>query len=404
MRILHLIGSVNPAHGGPVEGVVQSSLVWAKLGHEREIVSLDYAGDPWVKTCPIKVTAVGWGGDKYEKLRKQIPWLRYGFSPRLVPWVSANCGRFDAVIVNGLWNYVALGGLLALRGRDVPYLVYPHGMLDPWFKKTYPLKHAVKQILWLLSEGPLLRSARYVIFTSEEERIACRDAFWPYRLNERVLSYGTADPPADRADQIEMFWSAFPQLRERRFILFLSRIHKKKGVDLLIRAFARVAGQQPDVHLVIAGPDLGGWRPQLEDLAKREGIGNRVVWPGMLKDKIKWGAFRAAEAVILPSHQENFGIAVAEAMACARPVLISNKVNIWREVASSKSGIVAADDLAGTEDLLQQFFRLSVDEREAMGIAARRCFLQKFEIERAAQELLALLEDIAHERPSHGHP
>jgi glycosyltransferase involved in cell wall biosynthesis len=397
VRILHLIRSVNPADGGPIEGVIQSSLVWAALGHEREIVSLDHEDDPWVRACPMKVIALGIGGEKYEKLKKRVTWLRYGYSPRLVPWIVANCARFDAIIVNGLWNYMALGAGRALVGSGVPYIVYPHGMLDPWFRKTYPIKHVMKQLLWPFSEGRLINSARHVIFTSEEERIASRNEFWPYHPNERVLSYGTADPPAASAKQIEAFWSAFPELRDKRFILFLSRIHPKKGIDVLIQAFAKLADRERDVYLVIAGPDSFGWGAQLEVLARQLGIDNRVIWTGMLKDENKWGAFRACEAVILPSHQENFGIAVAEGMACAKPVLISNKINIWREILESGSGLVASDDLEGTVDLLNRFFRLSREARRAMGAAARACFLDKFEIHRAASELLTVIEAIAQE-------
>jgi glycosyltransferase involved in cell wall biosynthesis len=312
----------------------------------------------------------------------------------LVPWLKANRDGYDAFVVNGLWNYVSLAAKRAFSGSNSPYLVFSHGMLDPWFKKAYPLKHIAKQIFWLFSEGPLLTGAASVMFTTEEERRLAKNAFWPYRITERVLDFGTADPPAASIQQIEAFHVAFPRLRGRRYLLFLSRIHPKKGIDLLIQAFARKARAISDLDLVIAGPDQVGYRAQLEAIARECEVGDRVVWPGMVQGDIKWGMIRSAEALMLPSHQENFGIVVAEAMACGRPVLISDKVNVCGEVEASESGIVAPDDLAGTENLLDRFLALSDDAKAKMGAAARRCFLEKFEISRSAVSLLDLIAEL----------
>jgi glycosyltransferase involved in cell wall biosynthesis len=170
--------------------------------------------------------------------------------------------------------------------------------------------------------------------------------------------------------------------------LFLSRIHEKKGCDLLLQAFARVAAVEPDLHLVLAGPDQTGWVARLQALAEEQGIAGRVTWPGMLRNDMKWGAFYAAEAFVLPSHQENFGIAVAEALGCGLPALISDKVNIWREVESSGAGLVAPDTLAGTRELLEQWLALAPERRAAMGAAARELFMRRFTVDAMANGLL----------------
>jgi glycosyltransferase involved in cell wall biosynthesis len=111
----------------------------------------------------------------------------------------------------------------------------------------------------------------------------------------------------------------------------------------------------------------------------------------MLSGDLKWGAFHAADAFVLPSHQENFGIAVAEALACGLPVLISNKVNIWREIEQDGGGLVAEDTLAGTRELLEQWVRLAPEQQERMRTSARDCFNQRFEIGRAAKSLYEAL-------------
>ena len=123
-------------------------------------------------------------------------------------------------------------------------------------------------------------------------------------------------------------------------------------------------------------------------MASELGVADRVLWPGMLKDEVKWGAYAAAEAFVLPSHQENFGIVVAEALACGLPVIISNKVNIWREIEADDAGLVGEDDQAGTDDALDRWLATSLAERAAMAEAARGCFLNHFEIDHAARSLL----------------
>ena len=134
----------------------------------------------------------------------------------------------------------------------------------------------------------------------------------------------------------------------RSYLLFLSRIHPKKGCDLLLQAFAKIAPAHPKLHLIMAGPDAVGMRKHLQTIVDQAGLTDRVHWPGMLKGDAKWGAFAVSEAFVLPSHQENFGIAVAEALACGRPVLISDQVNIAPEIEADGCGIVEPDTLEGT--------------------------------------------------------
>ena len=175
-------------------------------------------------------------------------------------------------------------------------------------------------------------------------------------------------------------------------LLFLGRIHPKKGCDLLIDAFARVAREHPQLTLVLAGPDTSNWQGALQSQAARLGIEDQVCWPGMLKGDLKWGAFLASEAFVLPSHQENFGIAVAEALGCARPVLISDKVNIWREVSDAGAGLVASDTVEGTERCLRRWLDATPDQRAAMGARARDLFHRRFTVEAMAKSLIDVVQ------------
>src|SRR4029453_3912868 len=157
--------------------------------------------------------------------------------------------------------------------------------------------------------------------------------------------------------------------------LFMRRVNRKKGLDMLIEALAKVAAGDKRLHLVIAGPDQEGLRPGLSAIIEAREMTPRVTWVGMLSGNLRWGAYRAAEVFILPSHSENFGLVVAEALACERPVLISDKGNIWREVDPAGAGFWAPDTECGTVMLLQRWLDVSEDEQRIMRSRARECFL-----------------------------
>jgi glycosyltransferase involved in cell wall biosynthesis len=371
---------VNPQGGGPIEGIKQMAAVNTAARHSVEIVSMDAPEDPWVADCPVKVHALGPAR------------LKYGFSRKMVPWLQEHRSNYDAVIVNGLWQDSSLAVWRALRKTNTPYFVFPHGMLDPWFKRAYPLKHLKKWLYWPWGEYRVLRDARAVFFTSEEEKSEARKSFWLYRCNEVVVNYGTAVPEGNPEVERAAARERFPELDGKRIILFLGRIHEKKGCDLLIRAFAKTAATDDSVRLVFAGPDQTGWADELRAEAVRLGISDRIVWTGMIMGVHKWGMLRIAEAFILPSHQENFGIAVAEALACGTPVLISNKVNIWREVLGDDAGLVENDDEAGTVRLISRWLALPAEKRAEMRTNAERCFESNFEVTRAAETLVKLVK------------
>lgn len=380
MRILHCVPSVNPVSGGPIEGITRLGEALRLHGCQSEIVSLDAPSDAWVARCPLTVHATG-------------PSIgRYGYNRRFTKWLKAKARDYDVVVIDGIWQYSSFGAWRALHKSVTPYVAFTHGMLDPWFKERYPLKHLKKWLYWPYADYRVLRDARGVIFTSEEERMRARESFWLYRAVERVVVYGTADPksPNDSRHK-EAFLQAFPAARGRKCILYLGRVHPKKGCDILLQAFAKVASTAPKLHLVIAGPDVAGWQSELERLTHALNISQRITWTGALSGSEKWGAFRAADAFILPSHQENFGVAVAEALACNLPVLITDKVNIWREIVADGAGMVAPDTEAGITSLLFRWLKIGDAERARMSENARRCFESRFDMQATAGSFLDVL-------------
>lgn len=373
--------------GGPIESVKQSSAVLAQRGHQVEIVSLDAPGDPSVNQLPVTAHALGPGRGSY------------GYTPRFTRWIKDRHRDYDAVIIHGLWQYNSFGVWRALRKTTTPYFVFPHGMLDPWFNRTYPLKHLKKLLYWPWAEYRVLRDAAAVLFTSEEERRLARESFSLYQCNEAVVNYGTAAPDVNLETARHDFLKAFSQLHGKRLLLFLGRLHEKKNCELLLEAFATLRNSSRDdsrsLRLVMAGPCFDD--AYLRRLKRRAATltsdvdETPITFTGMLSGNLKWGAFSAADAFILPSHQENFGIAIAEALACGTPVLISNKVNIWPEIDADRAGYVENDDLVGTTRLIERWARTPAETRNEMRNNASQCFVRHFEINRAVDSLLSIL-------------
>ena len=381
MKILRIIPSLNPENGGPSEGIRQISKHLFRYGVTTTVVSLDLPDSPFLSDCSFR--GIGFG-----------PVISgYGYSRGLPTRIRALAHDHDVVIIQGLWQYHALATWRALRGTGIPYFVYPHGMLDPWFKRAYPFKHLKKWSYWPWADYRVLRDAHAVLFTTEQERLLARQSFWLYEANEVVVGYGTSAPPEDAEKQCAAFLERFPHLRGQRIILFLSRIHPKKGVDLLIEAFAAVATSDPTLQLVVAGPDQLGLQLGLHRRATALGIQDRITWPGMLSGELKWGAFRCAELFCLPSHQENFGIVVAEALACGLPVAIAEPVNIASDVAASGAGIVHADTAAGTTAALNQWLAMAPAARAQMAERSKQLFVERFDFATLAKNLLPVLKD-----------
>jgi glycosyltransferase involved in cell wall biosynthesis len=392
LKLLHIIVSVDPRGGGPIEGILRQNEAVLSVGR-REIVSLDPPDAPFLRDFPVKVYPLGIGRFDPRTFSNRV--LRFSYSPRLVPWLREHANEYDCVVVNGLWNYASVGASRILPKLRTPYVVFTHGMLDPWFRTQNPLKHLLKQAFWLAFEGRLLHNARGVLFTSEEERRRTRGEFWGYAYRDEVVGYGSGDVRGDAAEQVLAFRRATPGLGDRPYLLSLCRIHPIKGCDLLVRAFARVADRHPELDLVIAGPDQIGWLAKLQRIARELGLERRIHWPGMLTGDSKWGALRGADAFVLPSHHENFGIAVAESLACGVPTLITDKVNIWREIDAAKAGLVAADDQNGIDDLLARFLEMDSSAQAHMRAAARTCYEAHFDMRMAAQTMLQTIRSLS---------
>lgn len=316
---------------------------------------------------------------------------RYLYSPRLIPWLISNAGKYQALVVHNIYRYIGYGVWRASRATGSRYYLFTHGMLAPWFK-TQPIKYLKKSIFWKLVGRQMFRDAAAVLYTAEEEKAGAQLWYSPNQCNERVVGLGIADPVGAIEPDVSAFRRRAQVPDGAAYLLFLGRITAKKRVDLLIRAFAAVF---PDdaMRLVIAGPDEDVRMAQFSRLPEARALGERLIWTGHLGQNEKWSALAGADALALVSHTENFGIALVEALAIGVPVLTTYKVDIWREIADGQAGFVAGDELAGAIQLLSRWRALPTAGRQAMRRNARELFLKSFDIDRVARNLMAVLTE-----------
>jgi glycosyltransferase involved in cell wall biosynthesis len=410
MRILHIISRMDPVGGGPQE-VVRLLLRYAPADVHQEVVTLDDPAAPFLQNETATIHALGGSGQRFA-------------APHLTRWLTANRDRFDGIILHGMWEYASFAVLRSIAGHK-PYVVFAHGMLDPYFKRASLAKHLKKWLYWLPVQYWTLRRAHRVLFTTTAERDLATHSFSLHQWKPMVVAIGAEAPPTDLTTCAEAFFDLCPTLRDKRFLLFLGRIDPKKGCDLLVEAFGSLKqhptsdpveichldrsqtassfgvverpafepGTAPDLHLVIAGPDPLGWTRTLDDLGLAHCVEHFIHFPGMLTGDAKWGAFAASEAFILPSHQENFGIAVVEALACGKPVLITRAINIAADLEADGCALVEDDTLQGTQNLITRWLALTPEQKAAMSNAARTTFATRYDMRRNTRAIMNCFED-----------
>jgi glycosyltransferase involved in cell wall biosynthesis len=371
LNILMTIPSIASRHGGPSKAAIEMARALVERGHKVDIFTTDQDGPGSRLDVPLGKPVLRSGVSIYYFWAETLglwPGVSYGF------WraIKERVAEYDVVHSHSLWLFSGLVIGHYCRKHNVPYLIRPCGALDPYLFRRHRLR---KKLLEWLYERRNFRHAEAIHFTTQEEMDLARHAL-PFRKGV-VVPLGVRPDEFDRLPLVGSFRRAFSEIGQKRIILFLSRLNFKKGLDLLIPALAKVAANNDDVHLVLAGPDEGGFAKKVMSWVDQFGLAEKVTLTGMLQGDQKLAAFRDAEMFVLPSYSENFGIAVVEAMACGLPVVISDKVNIWREVESARAGLVTkcnVDEIARAISILLQ----NSEKGKEMGSNGRQLVQERF--------------------------
>jgi glycosyltransferase involved in cell wall biosynthesis len=368
-------------YGGPMIAVHALCRNLVSLGHEVHVctTSVDGPGDLDVPIGrPIERDGVKVWYFRADGFR------RLAVSSGLRAHLRAHIAEFDVLHTHSVFLWPPWRAARAAMAADVPYVMMPHGMLVP---ELFRLRNRLAKSLWLrMFEWQNLAGADALHFTTELERKDAARLGIP--VGKSVVIPVGIDLDEARAGADD------PEERDARpFVLHLGRINWKKGLDRLIRALPLVSG----VQAVIAGNDEQGCRASLERLARKCGVADRVRFLDPVYGAAKWRLLRAARAFVLPSHSENFGIAVLEAMAVGRPVIVSPSVGLADAVRASECGTVVEPEPGALAGALEKLWR---DEAlcRSMGERGRALVERDYAWPRIAGQVEALYRSILERR------
>ncbi len=367
-KILHIIGSVNLSQGGPIHGIINLNYLYKKEGKELDILCFESFSNHSDLFNDINIIKL-----------KSFKLFNYHYSSELHDWLKENAHNYSRIIINGIWQYSSYGSYRCLNKLKIGYEIFTHGMLDPWSIRNNLFKRIKKTIYFYFFEYFVLKNAKYVCFTSAEEKRLALNSFLGIKLKAKLVNYGIPAPILAWKNS-SLFVKKYPLIKNKKVILFLSRVHPKKGLNLLITAFAILYKDKKDIILVVAGSGDISYMNSLIKLSKNLGISNKIIWTGMLVGELKWSAFNSSNIFCLPSHQENFGIVIPEALSTGLPVIISNKVNIYSDIFNYNAGIVIEDDLEGVINGLCIWNNSTKDQLLDFKKNAIKCFEEKFRL------------------------
>ncbi len=332
MRVLHVISGLDATAGGTTAAVVGLSAAQAAAGMSVSVLSTWSGEEPTdtadgLRAAGVSVRLVGPATGRFQR------------HPRLWREMNQAVEAHDVVHIHAMWEEAQHAAARVARRRGKPYVVTPHGMLDPWSLRQ---SKWVKRVAMAWRVRGNLNHAAALHFTTTVERDLTRKLGLKPRAIIEPNGVGLRE--FETLPVAGVFRAKYPQLAGRRMILFLSRVHPKKGLDLLIPAFARV--DDKNAMLVIAGPDNRGEHGlAMAGLATRLGVRDRIIFTGMLRGRDRVEALRDADLFALPSYQENFGIAVVESLAAGVPVIVSDQVNLHPEITAWGVGDVTATEV-----------------------------------------------------------
>lgn len=378
MRILVTAAGIAPSTGGGRVGILGMCKGLAQRGHQVTLLTTN-ADESEVIDVPLGVPVDLEGVETYfyqAQLRNVFSFPMATALKRMVP-------QSDIVLIHSLYQFTSTIAAHYCRKNKVPYVLRPHGTLDPFL--VYRRRWLLKWVYIKLFEVRNFRSAVAVQYSSAmEEGMTQRFVGGPIR--SLVISEGISLEKFANIPMRGSFRTRYPEMVGKTLILYLGRFDQKKGIELLVASFNDLALRRTDVHLLLVGGGDGDYIDKIMGMLRDRGIAHRSTYTGMVSEQEKIEALTDADIFVLPSHGENFGIAVVEAMACGIPVIISDQVGIWHEIAEAEAGIVtrcdSAEIILAMEELISNPFRM-----QRLGENGKNLVAMQFTQERMAESM-----------------
>ncbi len=387
MRILQIIPSISVVYGGPSQMVLGLSAALASQNIDVTIITTNTNGD--IGQLPLDVPLnqpISQSGYQIIYFRC-YPSRRYKFSLALLQWLNANASQFDLAHIHALFSPVTTLAATIARYHHLPYIIRPCGMLDP---ADLQKKKQLKQIYGTLLEGPNLAGAAAIHFTSKQEA----------KISERfgLGDTGKMPVPQDLVIPLGVTADVFPQrLRESQvpIVLFMSRIEPKKGLDLLIPALESVLASGIDFQFILAGsnPQDADYEAEIKVKIQHSILAKYTTITGFVSGDLKVELLTNADLFVLPSYYENFGIAVAEAMAAGVPVAISDRVYIWEDIQQAEAGWVAPLEVGAIANSIKSAL-LNPQERQRRGLNGKEYAKKYYNWEAIARQTIEAYQHI----------
>ncbi len=392
MNILMVIPAVGPVYGGPSEVVISISDALAKLGHRVDIATTAANG-----RGDLSVPINRWIDKNGVRIRyfPHAAVRQYIFSREFGAWASSNVGRYDIMHVHTVFSVFNLSAYSAAKNHRVPYVLTPHGMWDPWALRSKKLK---KKAFFYLFEKAAAENACAVQYCTDQERRKAADL--GLKNATIVIPNGVSSGLLESKVSPDQFFERFPGLKNKRIVLFMSRIDPKKGLDLLIDGFAKIKSSYEDARLVIAGPDNTGYAAKVKKLCVLTGCSDSVVFTGMLTGDLKWSALAAADIFALPSYSEGFSVAILEAMSQGLPCVFTDRCN-FDEAESSAAAVITRTDPTSVAAALKSLLN-DPDGAKNIGKNAKKLIESKYTWDKVAQELADGYQTILSRRKGSG--
>jgi glycosyltransferase involved in cell wall biosynthesis len=391
LRVLQIVPSVSLVYGGPSQMVRGFSRALANAGAEVTILTTDANGDAGQAPLEVPLNQPVMEENYTVRYFRCSPFRRYKFSAGLLNWLGQHGQDYDIAHIHALFSPLSTAAATVARWQKLPYIMRPLGTLDP---ADLQKKKQLKQLYGNLWEKPNLHGAAAIHFTSPmEAEVSHR---FGAATQDLVIPLGVEPLPELTAAEKQETLHQLGVSTDQPIVLYLSRLDPKKGFDLLLPALEQLAKQGIPFQFVLAGgnPQNPAYERAVTDQIERTMLRDRTTRTGFVTGKAKAALLQTADLFVLPSYYENFGIAVAEAMMAAVPVVISKGVYIWPNVADSDSGWVCdtltVESLANTlQQALQQ-----PELRQTRGQRAREYAEKHYRWDAIAQQTLAAYQDI----------
>lgn len=387
MKILHVIPSLSACHGGPSAAILSIGLAMRTSNWVIHIATTNDDGDGKYLDVPLG-EPVDRGGLKCFFFKKQTEF--YKCSWPFYYWLKRRIEDYDLIHIHALFSFTSTCAALTARQHGVPYIIRPLGVLSHWGMENR--RRYLKALSVYFLERHILEHAAAIQYTSgQEEKEA--EATRVHGNHSVVIPLGIDQAPFQNLPDSSEFYGRHLSTGSTPVVLFMSRLDPKKGLDLLLLAFAQLTRRHPRCVLVIAGSGEESFVRGLRDKAARLGIGDRIIWTGFLKGRDKLAALAAATVFTLPSYSENFGISLLEALAAGKACALTDAVGIADAVQEGGAGLVVPCEAVPLASALDRLLS-DVALRQKLGDRARQLVERRFSLETMGANLVSLYDTI----------